>query len=96
MGFVIAFLFSLWIKLATSRDYSQVMELMKGGKMVLHWEVEEGMFFFKLSGITKGHMGLAFSYNDIPEDGFVAGVDGQGDQYVSDLHLDHVGRGKEK
>ena len=40
-------------------------------------------------------MGLAFSYNDIPEDGFVAGVGGQGDQYVFDLHLDHAGRKKD-
>ena len=78
-----------------SRDYNQVIELMKEGKMVLHWQVEEGMFYFKLSGLTKGHMGLAFSYNDIPEDGFVAGADGQGNQYLLDLYLDYVGRKKD-
>ena len=39
-------------------------------------------------------MGLAFSYNDIPQDGFVAGVDGQGGPYVIDLHLGHAGREK--
>ena len=76
------------------RDYGQVKEMMKGGKMVLNWEVEDKVLFFKLSGQTKGYLGLTFSYRNVPEDGFIAGVDDQGDQYVVDLHLDHAGRGK--
>ena len=60
--------------------------------MILNWEVEEEMFFFKLSGLTMGYVGLAFSYNDIPADGFIAGVNGQGEQYGLDLHLDYAGR----
>jgi hypothetical protein len=51
-----AFLFFLWTSLATCRDYNQVMEVMKEGKMVLHWEVEEGIFLFKLSGLTNGNI----------------------------------------
>ena len=74
------------------RDYGQVKEMMKGGKMVLNWEVEDKVLFFKLSGQTKGYVGLAFSYSNVPEDGFLAGVDNEGDQYVVDLHLDHAGR----
>ena len=87
-------LFSLWATLAMCRDYGQVKDMMKGGKMVLNWEVEDKVLFFKLSGRTKGYVGLAFSYNNVPEDGFIAGVDDQGDQYVFDLHLDHAGRVK--
>ena len=76
------------------RDYGKVTEMMKEGKMVLNWEVEGKVLFFKLSGQTNGYVGLAFSYNNVPEDGFIAGVDDQGDQYVFDLHLDHAGRVK--
>ena len=64
---------------------------MVGGKLVLSWVVEEEMFFFKLSSMTKGYVGLAFSYNDLPLDGFIAGVDNEGDDYVLDLHLDYAG-----
>ena len=74
------------------RDYGQVKEMMKGGKMVLNWEVEDKVLFFKLSGQTQGYLGLAFSYSNVPEDGFIAGVDDQGEQYVVDLHLDHAGK----
>ena len=74
------------------REYGQVKEIMKGGKMVLNWEVEDKVLFFKLSGQTKGYVGLAFSYSNVPEDGFLAGVDDEGDQYVVDLHLDQAGR----
>ena len=46
---------------------------------------------FKLSCNTKGYLGLAFSYTDLPLDGFVAGVGDDGNSYVSDLHLDFAG-----
>ena len=85
-------LLSLWTRLSICRDYHQVREIMEGGKMILSWEVEVDTFFFKLSGLTRGYVGLAFSYNDLPEDGFIAGVDGQGEQYGVDLHLEHAGR----
>ena len=65
---------------------------MKGGKMVLNWEVEDKVLFFKLSGQTQGYLGLAFSYSNVPEDGFLAGLDDKGDQYVVDLHLDQACR----
>ena len=64
---------------------------MKEGKMILSWEVEEGTIFFKLSGLTSGFVGLAFSYNDLPQDGFIAGVDEQGEQYGWHLQLNHTG-----
>ena len=72
------------------RDYSQTRDLMAHDKMVLSWVVEEDMFYFKLSGRTRGYMGLAFSYSNLPLDGFVTGVDDEGDLYVIDLHLDYA------
>jgi hypothetical protein len=76
------------------RDYVQTRDLMTHGKnkMVLSWVVEEDMFFFKLSGMTRGYMGLAFSYSNLPLDGVVTGVDDEGDLYVLDLHLDYAGK----
>ena len=76
------------------RDYLQTRDLMAHdkNKMVLSWVVEEDMFFFKLSGMTRGYMGLAFSYSNLPLDGFVTGVDDEGDLYVLDLHLDYAGK----
>ena len=65
---------------------------MSHDKMVLSWVVEEDMFYFKLSGMTRGYMGLAFSYSNLPLDGFVTGVDDEGDLYVIDLHLDYAGK----
>ena len=65
--------------------------MMKGGRMVLHWVVEDDVLFFKLSGQTKGYVGLAFSYSDTPEDGFIAGLDERGSQYIFDLHQEHTG-----
>ena len=73
-----------------SRDYTQEIDMMKGGKMVLNWEVEDNVFFFKLSGQTKGFVGLAFASEEDPDDGFIAGVDKQGQGYIVDLHLDHT------
>ena len=60
--------------------------------MVIRWVVEDDKFFFKLSGKTRGYVGLAFSYSDLPLDGFVAGVKDDGDPYVLDLHLDFAGK----
>ena len=76
------------------RDYTQTRDLQAQdkNKMVLSWVVEEDMFYFKLSGRTRGYMGLAFSYSNLPLDGFVTGVDDEGDPYVLDLHLDYAGK----
>ena len=82
--------FLLSINLVMSRDYTQEIDMMKGGKMVLNWEVEDNVLFFKLSGQTKGFVGLAFASEEDPDDGFIAGVDKQGQGYIVDLHLDHT------
>ena len=63
--------------------------------MILDWEVEEETLFFKVSGLTSGYVGMAFSYNDHPQDGFIAGVDEQGEQYFRHLQLNHTGREKD-
>ena len=91
----IVILLSLWTKLSMCREYRQVTEIMEGGKMILNWEVEDETFLFKLSGLTRGYIGLAFSYNDLPADGFIAGVDGEGHNYDVALHLDHAGKKEE-
>ena len=60
--------------------------------MIIKWEVEDDTLFFKLSGLTSGYVGLAFSYNDLPQDGFIAGVDEQGEPYGRHLQLNYTGR----
>ena len=67
-------------------------ELMKEDKMILNWEVEDETLFDMLSGLTTGFVGLAFSYNDHPKDGFIAGVDRLGKSHERHLMLDFNGR----
>ena len=78
---------------ALSQEYIHTRELMAGerNKMRISWLVENDLFLFKLSCNTRGFIGLAFSYSDLPLDGFVAGVGRDGDPYVLDLHLDFAG-----
>ena len=61
-------------------------------KMMISWIVEDDLFLFKLTCNTRGYVGLAFSYSDLPLDGFVAGVGEDDDPYVHDLHLDFAGK----
>ena len=75
-----------------SRPYDQHKQLMGGGKLVLSWSTDEEMFYFRLSGRNTGYVGLAFSYTSLPIDGFIAGVDGAGEIFAVDLHLDYAGR----
>ena len=83
---------SLWTRLSIARDYQHVTELMKEDKMILNWEVEDETLFFMLSGLTTGFVGLAFSYDDHPQDGFIAGVDRLGKSHERHLMLDFNGR----
>ena len=73
------------------KTYDQHKQLMAGGKLVLSWSTDEEMFHFKLSGHMSGYVGLAFSYNSLPVDGFVAGLDDAGEIFAVDLHLDYAG-----
>ena len=74
-------------------DYSQrkILGLSSDRKVVLHWELQDSFIHFKLEGMTKGFLGLAFAYNDLPLDGFVGGVHNDGASYLFDLHLDYAG-----
>ena len=89
---MLVLLLSLWTKGSICREYHHVREITEEGKMILKWEVEEETLFFKLSGQTSGFVGLAFSYNDLPQEGFIAGVDDQGEQYGWQLQLNHTGK----
>jgi hypothetical protein len=95
MVYMMVMLLSLWTRESICREYHHVRDIMEEDKMILNWEVEEETLFFKLSGQTSGYVGLAFSFNDLPQDGFIAGVDEQGEQYHRYLHLNHTGRESE-
>ena len=92
MVYMLVMLLSLWTGGSICREYHHVREIMEEGKMILNWEVEDDTLFFKLSGLTSGYVGLAFSYNDLPQDGFIAGVDEQGKQYGQHLQLNYTGK----
>ena len=64
---------------------------MTGGKLSLSWRTDQEMFHFQLVGLSSSYVGLAFSYNSLPVDGFVAGIDDAGDIFAEDLHLDYAG-----
>ena len=66
---------------------------MAGGKLSLSWRTDQERFHFKLEGLSSSYVGLAFSYNSLPVDGFVAGIDDTGDIFAEDLHLDFAGIG---
>ena len=86
----VVFMFSV----SQCHEYLHTKELLAGNKnkMMISWVVEDDLFLFRLSCNTRGYVGLAFSYSDLPLDGFVAGVGDDGDPYVHDLHLDFAGK----
>ena len=92
MFYVLLYLLPLtWPPPCESYPYNQHKQLMAGGKLVLSWSTDDEMFHFKLSGLGSRYVGLAFSYNSLPVDGFIAGVDGAGEIFAVDLHLDYAG-----
>ena len=80
-------------KSCSCRSYDQHKQLMAGGKLVLSWATDQEMFHFRLSGLSCTYVGLAFSYNNLPVDAFVAGVNQDQEVFAEDLHLDYAGTG---
>ena len=75
----------------TCGTYDQHRQLMTRGKLSLSWRTDQEMVHFKLEGLSSSYVGLAFSYNNLPVDSFVAGIDDTGDIFAEDLHLDYAG-----
>ena len=94
MIFYFLIFFVLTYSISLCQEYLHTKELVAGNKnkMMISWIVENELFLFKLTCNTRGYVGLAFSYSDLPLDGFVAGVGEDDDPYVHDLHLDFAGK----
>ena len=72
-------------------DYRQKRELLPQGRLELSWEVREERIFFKIIARGSRSVSFLFSYNDVPTDGFQAGIADNDEPFLSDLHLDFAG-----
>ena len=77
----------------SSDSYTQHRQLMPGGKLTLSWRTDRERMYFQLSGKSSAYVGLAFSYNSLPVDGFIAGLDTAAEVFAVDVHLDYAGKG---
>ena len=72
-------------------DYKQSKDLLPNGRLKLSWGVRQDRISFKI--VAKGSKSLSFlfSYNDVPTDGFHAGLNDEAKFFLFDLHLDFAG-----
>ena len=74
-----------------SEKYTQNKELLPNGVLTLYWTVAYGRFYFKTVTGRGDNVVLAYSYNDVPIDGFIAGYDESATKFINDLHIDFAG-----
>ena len=71
--------------------YKQSKQLLNG-RFSFFWGVEYDRLYFKILAKNSKFLTLSYSYNDVPTDGFIAGLDSQGNGIIKDIHLDFAGR----
>ena len=71
--------------------YKQSKQLLNG-RFSFFWGVEYDRLYFKILAKNSKFLALSYSYNDVPTDGFIAGLDSQGNGVIKDIHLDFAGR----
>ena len=87
-------LYTLLLSLEASKaiQYRQSKDLLARGRLRLGWTVSEGRIYLKVTAKGSKSVTLLFSYNDVPTDGFNAGLDHNSTFFFNDLHLDFAGR----
>ena len=87
-------LYTLLLSLEASKaiQYRQSKDLLASGRLRLGWTVSEGRIYLKVTAKGSKSVTLLFSYNDVPTDGFNAGLDHNSTFFFNDLHLDFAGR----
>ena len=89
---IISIVLTLSLDLSEARDSRQSKDLIPNGRLNLSWKVSEGRIFFKIVAKGSKSVSLLFSYNDVPTDGFKAGLDDNSNFFLYDLHLDFAGQ----
>lgn len=74
--------------------YKQYRKNLLDGKLSLYWGTEYDRIYFKIEAKDSKQVLFLFSYNEVPTDGFVAGIDGENNEILRDLHLDFAGLDK--
>ena len=82
---------SFHLGFSLAADYTQSKDLLPNGRLKLSWGVSQDRISFKI--VAKGSKSLSFlfSYNDVPTDGFHAGLNDEARFFLFDLHLDFAG-----
>ena len=83
---------SFYLEFSRATDYRQSQDLLPNGRLKLSWGVTPDRISFKIEAKGSKSVSLLFSYNDVPTDGFQAGLDEKGKLFLFDLHLDFAGR----
>ena len=91
MNFLILILLVNFLAIFAQEKYKQQRKLLPNGGLTLYWGVEYGRFYFKTVSKTSKHVLLLFSYNDVPTDGILTGLDDNQKPFMRDLHLDFAG-----
>ena len=91
MKFLVFLLLVNLLPVFAQEKYKQQKELLPNGELTLYWGVEYGRFYFKTVSKSDKQILLLFSYNDIPTDGIISGLDQTQKAIIKDLHLDFAG-----
>ena len=83
---------SFYLDFSEATDYRQTRDLLPNGRLKLSWGVSQDRISFKIVAKGSKSVSFLFSYNDVPTDGFQAGLDENGKFFLFDLHLDFAGR----
>ena len=84
--------FSFYPDFSQATDFRQSKDLLPNGRLKLSWEVIQDRIWFKIVAKGSKSVSFLFSYNDVPTDGFQAGLDDEAKFFLFDLHLDFAGR----
>ena len=83
---------SFYLDFSQATDLRQSKDLLPNGRLKLSWGVSQDRISFKIVAKGSKSVRFLFSYNDVPTDGFHAGLDDNAKLFLFDLHLDFAGR----
>ena len=83
---------SFYLVFSQATDYRQSKDLLPDGRLKLRWGISQDRISFKIEAKGSKSVSFLFSYNDVPTDGFQAGLDENDKVFLYDLHLDFAGR----
>ena len=83
---------SFYLDFSQATDLRQSKDLLPNGRLKLSWGVSQDRISFKIVAKGSKSVSFLFSYNDVPTDGFQAGLDDNAKFFLFDLHLDFAGR----